>query len=230
MQYSLRYVVVHSVRTKGVMMSERVRSRRAVLSAGIGAVAATVAGALGRPLKVSGATQAVALGESNIESTLTKITNTSSGGQAFEGSSASGFAVVGTSTSSRGVHGTSSSDIGVNGDSQTGVGVNGFSSSGTGVVASGGNGGFALWTIGRVKIGTSGVATIPSGSTSTTVTPGRDVTAGSFVLLTPRADIGSRALWYEVTATDIANDTFRIRIGSSRTRPTKVAWLLLYKP
>jgi hypothetical protein len=68
------------------------------------------------------------------------------------------------------------------------------------------------------------VATIRAGKASITVTPGVDVTNGSFVLLTPRADIGQRALSYTI---DPAAKAFRIRMSSSRGRATPVAWLLL---
>lgn len=70
----------------------------------------------------------------------------------------------------------------------------------------------------------SGVATVPAGSTGVTISPGVNVTGGSFVLLTPRANIGSRGLWYVPNAT--AN-TFRIRMSASRSSNTKIAWLLL---
>jgi hypothetical protein len=80
--------------------------------------------------------------------------------------------------------------------------------------------GYALRTIGRLQLGTSGVANIAGGADSTTVSPGVDVTAASFVLLTPKAKIGSRALWF---TTDATADTFTIRISSSRAVATRVA-------
>ncbi len=68
------------------------------------------------------------------------------------------------------------------------------------------------------------MATIPAGSTGKTVNPGVNVTNGSFVLLTPKVDVGSRALWF---TTNPSGDTFRIRMSSARSSGTKVAWLLL---
>jgi hypothetical protein len=68
------------------------------------------------------------------------------------------------------------------------------------------------------------VATITAGRTTKLVTPGVDVTAESFVLLTPKANIGSRALWFTIDAT---NNQFTIRMRSARSSGTKVAWLLL---
>ncbi|HEX6129168.1 MAG TPA: hypothetical protein VF071_09125 [Candidatus Limnocylindria bacterium] len=115
---------------------------------------------------------------------------------------------------SRGVWGRANAGRGVYGQATTGVGGY-FAASG---------GGFALQAAGRTKLSTSGVATIAAGETSRTVTPGVVVTSASFVLLTPRANIGSRALWFTTNAT---NDTFTIRMSSSRSSGTKVAWLLL---
>jgi hypothetical protein len=85
--------------------------------------------------------------------------------------------------------------------------------------------GYALRTTGRLKADkVSGVATIVAGSTSKTITPGVNVTSGSFVLLTPKVNLGGRDLWF---TTDAANNKFTIRISSKRSSGTKVAWLLL---
>ena len=84
--------------------------------------------------------------------------------------------------------------------------------------------GLALQAAGRAKFSTSGVASIPSGSTSLLVSPGVNVTASSFVLLTPKTNIGARALWF---TTDPAADTFTIRMSAAKTSTTRVAWLLL---
>jgi hypothetical protein len=46
----------------------------------------------------------------------------------------------------------------------------------------------------------------------------------SFVLLTPMANIGSRALWF---TTSTSADSITIRLSSSRSSSTKIAWLLL---
>lgn len=113
---------------------------------------------------------------------------------------------------------------GVIGESPAGQGVRGESGTGVGVFASS-TSGYALRTSGRIRADSvSGVATITAGSTSRTVSPGVNVTSASFVLLTPRANIGSRALWFTTNAT--AN-TFTIRMSASRSSSTKVAWLLL---
>jgi hypothetical protein len=51
-----------------------------------------------------------------------------------------------------------------------------------------------------------------------------NVTSSSFVLLTPKTNIGSRALWF---TTDPAGNKFTIHMSSSRSSGTRVAWLLL---
>ncbi|HEX6128362.1 MAG TPA: hypothetical protein VF071_04995 [Candidatus Limnocylindria bacterium] len=126
-----------------------------------------------------------------------------------------------------GVYGHATQDggsRGVWGRSNAGQGVRGQATSGVGLYGTATNG-FALRTSGRLKADkVSGVATIPAGSTGVTISPGVNVTSSSFVLLTPRANIGSRGLWYVPNTT--AN-TFRIRMSSSRSSNTKVAWLLL---
>ena len=50
------------------------------------------------------------------------------------------------------------------------------------------------------------------------------MTSSSFVLLTPKADIGSRRLWY---VTNTAANTFTIRVSSVVTASVYVGWLLL---
>lgn len=106
------------------------------------------------------------------------------------------------------------------------VGVRGESTVGTGMYAvATTTKGFALRTSGRVRIDkASGVATIAPGNATATVTPGLDLSSSSFVLLTPRADIGSRRLWY---TTDSASNTITIHVSSAVTASLAVGWLLL---
>jgi len=116
---------------------------------------------------------------------------------------------------SRGVIGRSPAGQGLRGETVTGVGVYGKAN----------KNGLAVRAYGRIKADkVSGVTTIPAGSTVVTVSPGVNVTSGSFVLLTPKANIGSRGLWF---TTNASADTFRIRMSSTRSANTKVAWLLL---
>lgn len=84
--------------------------------------------------------------------------------------------------------------------------------------------GLAFKSDGRAKFTISGVATITAGTTSKTIHPGVSVLASSFVLLTPKTNLGSRALWFTTSTT---NDTLTIHISSPRSTGIKIAWLLL---
>jgi len=114
---------------------------------------------------------------------------------------------------------------GVWGYSGQGQGVRGATGSGVGVYGKANKNGYALRAYGRIKADkVSGVTTINAGLTSVTVNPGVKVTADSFVLLTPRANIGSRGLWY---TTSPSAGTITIHLSSSRSSATKIGWLLL---
>ena len=163
------------------------------------------------------------------------VSGTSTSSIGVQGFSGSSFGVYGSSDSSVGIRGFSSASMGVNGISDTSrgvwglsdsnVGVYGLTNSGIGVYADAGvNGVYALETAGRVKLSTTGLATIPAGLTNVTVSPGVNVVAGSFVLLSPKANIGGRSLWF---TTDPAADSFTIRMSSARGVNTRIAWLLL---
>jgi len=119
-----------------------------------------------------------------------------------------------------------SASLGVLGISTTGTGVRGEATSGAALRGTAsGKAGYAVRGSGRVRFEkVSGVATIAANATSVKITPGTDVTTGSFVLLTAQSNIGSRSLYYTV---DAAGDTITIHISSSRTSSTVVAWLLL---
>jgi len=118
--------------------------------------------------------------------------------------------------SSRGVLGVAHAGDGIRGEATSGAAVRGTASS---------KAGYAFRGSGRVRLEkVSGVATIAANATSVTVTPGTDVTATSFVLLTAQSNIGTRSLYYTV---DAAADTVTIHMSSTRTSSTLVAWLLL---
>jgi hypothetical protein len=126
-----------------------------------------------------------------------------------------------------GVHGYAAQDSGsrgVIGESPAGHGVRGETQTGSAVFGSA-DSGYALRGSGRVRFDrVSGVARLAAGSTSKTITPGVDVTSSSFVLLTPKTDIGTRSLWFTTNPT---TNTITIRMSSSRTRATDIAWLLV---
>lgn len=117
----------------------------------------------------------------------------------------------------RGVHGSADEGHGVHGDAGAGSGVFGQAFFPDG---------YAFRGSGRVRFDkVSGLATIKAGTKSKTLTPGVAVTSDSFVLLTPRSNIGGRSLWF---TTDPAADTITIHVSTSRSADTKVSWLLLH--
>jgi hypothetical protein len=210
-------------------------SRRALLTGVLGALGAWAATTVGRASPVR-ATEGdvVHVGDELSGDSVTKITNATAGEKALEGvatgsgigvrgQSTSGPGVRGSSTSGNGISGGSASAIGVYGESDSNAGVFGLSTSGWGLYGSATTG-YALRAEGRVKFSTAGVGTIAAGNISVTITPGVNVTSGSFVLLTPKVKLSGRDLWFTTNATA---DTFAIHISSSRSSATKVAWLLL---
>jgi hypothetical protein len=97
------------------------QSRRVVLAAAFGGLAAALAGALGRPALVAAHDpDDVLLGGDNTATTTTTITNAANGNDVFVvTSNAGGTAVGGVSGSSNGVAGFSTSGAGVFGHSNT---------------------------------------------------------------------------------------------------------------
>jgi hypothetical protein len=223
------------------------RSRRALLTGGLGALAATVAGALGRPLPALAEGENVKVGghyptatRATIVENRTNAKNVLVARSLSRGIGVLGHGLVGvrgTSTRARlgtgvdpnefevgagvrgdspkgaGVFGVSSSGFGVAGVSTSGIGVRAFSQSNIGILAES-SGGYALQTLGRIKISTSGVARIPAGSTSTKVFQGGASGTDFFVLLTAHVDIGARRLWYTLNAADAS---VTIQMSSVRT-------------
>jgi hypothetical protein len=176
------------------------------------------------------------MGQLNTATASTQIDTTVASALHGESSAVGADAIHGfasaTTGGSWGIRGSSSSSqgSGVVGQAAalSGVtyGVQGQSNSpsGAGVLGINYGGGLALRAEGRAKFSTSALATITAGHASKVITPGVNVTSSSFVLLTPKTNIGSRALWF---TTDPAGNKFTIHMSSSRSSGTKVAWLLL---
>lgn len=212
-------------------------TRRALLAGAIGSVGALAVNVIGRATPALAAPgDPVLVDNSHTGAGTTQITTT--GATAFRGvtSNSTGTAIHGHATSTSpgawGIMGQTQSTAGTavlgfaSNNVGTSWGVYGESSSpgGVGVVAENDTGGLAFRSVGRAKFSTSGVATIAAGSTSTTINPGVNVTSNSFVLLTPKTNIGTRALWF---TTNTSNDRFTIHLSSARSSRTRVAWLLL---
>lgn len=226
------------------------RSRRAILIGALGGLGAVAAHALGRPQVAAAANgDPILVGQVATGTLTTQLHYSSSfasGLYVKATSTGGGFGITGETSATGGgwaalrgdatgggntygvfgnATGTTGETVGVRGltGSPAGYGVHGFAGSGTGVKAES-NSGTALRVSGRAKFSTSGVATISAGTTSKTVTPNVNVTSESFVLLTPKTNIGSRALWF---TTNPSGDTFKIHMSSTRSSSTRVAWLLL---
>ena len=56
------------------------------------------------------------------------------------------------------------------------------------------------------------------------MSPGTDVTASSYVLLTPQDDPGTRRFWAKL---DTAANTVTIRLSASDVSVIAIAWLLI---
>jgi hypothetical protein len=182
------------------MDTSRLRSRRALLGAGLGAAAAAAAAALPAAARTRPELDPVYL---EVDATTNGVGTTELHG--------------GTLKVNR-THGRSIDAVSGDGTAVHADGGNGF---GVYAVAAGG---FALSTHGRLDLSTAGVASIPAGATSKLVYGGVDITTNSFVLLTPALDIGSRRLWW---SKDTVGNSFTIHMSSSRSTITKVSWLLL---
>jgi hypothetical protein len=113
-------------------------SRRALLAAGLGGLAAMVAGALGRPAPTRADDGAPVLqGVFNTsQSTTTVAINSNTSNHALVGAANnSGTGVWGSSPAGNGVHGSSTSHVGVYGESTAGTGVYALSSGGVAIHA-----------------------------------------------------------------------------------------------
>ena len=117
-----------------------------------------------------------------------------------------------------------SSSRGVIGKSPAGQGVRGETTTGAALFGTAGSG-YAIRGSGRLRFDrVSGSVGIPAGSKSVTLSPGVDVNSRTFVLLSPKVNIGTRALWF---TTNASANTFTIRMSASRSTRTPIAWLLV---
>jgi len=129
-------------------------------------------------------------------------------------------------SSSRGVYGESSSGRAVQGVASSGIGVRAAASSGTGCYATSTTG-YALRTDGRVRLDKSaGVATIASGTSSISVTPGVDLTTTSAVIATLNGNAGGSTAVKRV-AINATTNAFTIYLTGNATASVHVAWLVL---
>jgi hypothetical protein len=157
---------------------------------------------------------------------LAAASTTSAQGVGVYGHAMSSHGGVGTYGYAEAATGTTYGAIG-HAVSPTGVGAYGYAPGGGVGVRATSIGGVALEASGRIvahKV--SGVATIAKGKTSVTVKPGVGIGSSSFVLLSPRGNLGSRGLWSTLTANSTAG-TITIRVSSAVSAATQIGWLLL---
>jgi hypothetical protein len=175
------------------MTDERVRSRRAVLAAGLGGVAAATTAAVIRPaVALADNGDPVVLGQANTATAATAIQNTGTADpDTLVIDSQAGVAVVARSENGSGVEGQGLNGLGVYGLGQVGVvgegtesGVRGISSGdGIGVFATTETG-LALLVDGKVGLTRSGRVSIPRGKGSVDITIPGGITSRTVVMAT----------------------------------------------
>jgi hypothetical protein len=114
-------------------------SRRVLLGGALGALGASLAATIGRPLPVAATADGVRyVNDENDDTVLEAVSEEvgegTGGGTAISGRSAGGPGVVGASAANIGVLGQSDSSTGVSGVSTEGVGIAGYSTTDVGVV------------------------------------------------------------------------------------------------
>ena len=226
-------------------------TRRSLIGAGVGALAALVAGALGRPQAVLAEGEPMVVGGAYTDAhTETRLKNTVNDNTVFHARSTNGgYGVLGeTAFGSAAVHGRQTGPgrlivgslgapgIGVVGQSNgqrgmfavgqdTADGIWAATEHGTAVYAQGpAADAFALKVEGRAAFTRSGVASVGSGKSQVIVNLD-PVTADTFALAT----LQQYRSGVHVAATEIsvANKTLTIRLNTTVGSATKVAWIAL---
>ena len=224
------------------------RSRRALLGAGLGAIAAAVTGVVGRSAVTEAANgDPMLLGHSMRASLVTQVQTTDVA--AISGVSHSGPGIYGDSQSDRGVWGRSGTAAGVYGQSAhgpcihgettgnfshqpavlgvsmpAGYGVKGLTETGVGVFAKA-TAGNALQVDGRAVFSRSGRATIAAGAVSVSVDVDDGMGASSLVLATIQGDISGTLV--RGVLVDIAQRRFTIYLNKTAPSDLEVGWFIV---
>jgi hypothetical protein len=207
-----------------------IKSRRAVLAAGIGGVSAVIAMAF-RPLAAQAADgDPILVGREASADAGTKVTANDIYETALWGDAPIGDGVQGTG-SENGVVGRGGltgvlgrgAFCGVRGESD---GLNGVPSVG-GLFTTKSAASHALRTRGRVQFDqVSGVATIAKGQIKATVTPGVDIANSSKILTTLQSTAGGTTVVHRISR-DMDADTFSIYLTAKATVNCYVAWFVI---
>jgi hypothetical protein len=118
---------------------------------------------------------------------------------------------------------------GVLGENATGIGVRGFTDVGTGIKA---EARFfeeqtaAFEAVGPVKFSTSGLADVGASTDRVTVNPGVPITAQSKVLAILQGNSGNKAM-VEHVEVNPAGGTFQVVLTKASARPVQIAWFLM---
>ena len=115
------------------------------------------------------------------------------------------------------------------GTEATAVGVYGKTDGATGIAgqfeASGAAGSFGISVLGRAEFSTAGVASVASGVSQKTVTPGVELTSNTKVLATLQSDAGGATVaWVEVST---GPDTFTVHFTAATGQACSVAWFVI---
>jgi hypothetical protein len=221
------------------MTDKSARSRRAVLAAGLGGVAAAATAAVIRPAAALGANgDNVVLGQVNTATAATAIQNTGTDDpDTLVVDSQSGFAVIARSENGSGVEGQGPNGLGVSGLGQVGVvgegtesGVRGLSGDGIGVFATSGTG-LALHVEGKVGLTRSGRIWFLAGKTSVDVTIPGGITSRTIVLATlQRHRAGVAIAGVNLNEPTAGKARIYLTKVASTTTTTPVAWIATELP
>lgn len=233
------------------------RTRRNLLAAGLGGLAATVATAIGRPNGVSAANgDPVLAGQANSATAPTSLTN-ATGNQvglgvtsgatdqfvstAVEGFSESGTGIAGVTSDGMGVWGEGywgvygAGAAGVVGDTDAGTGVLGWTGAAeaplppgkVGVFAGAENGRHALLVSGVARFSRSGRVNVGPNKSSVTVLVGGGISTNSFGFATLQTNRTGVYVQAVVPRTTDSTITIYLNKVASTTTNTVVGWLVL---
>ncbi|MFN8623590.1 MAG: hypothetical protein U0869_22855 [Chloroflexota bacterium] len=218
------------------------RSRRALLGASLGAIAAVAAQALGRPLPADAAGPALTLGENNPTDADTTISrndgksNVTLAGAtaafAAHAFSADGFGVVGFGQAARatGVAGRTegkASQVAILATTMSGntEGIALHAETGNGIaVLAECTGGEALHVKGMTVFSRSGMEAFAAGQASRKVT-GYRMTADTLVVATIQGDVAGT--WVRGVTLDVPGQSFSIRLNKAAPKALKVGWFIV---
>ena len=213
------------------------RSRRAVIAAGLGSLAALVAASLGRPQSAAAANgDAITLGGTFTGTTQTSLTNTGSGAGFY--AAGNDYGLVGythsTSANYQGVLGSAQAStggaVGVAGtaynDSGTGVWGLADAAGATGVWAAS-NAGTALKVTGKARFSRSGRASVAANKTYADVTVPGGLGSGANVLATLQAlRPGVYVAAVRINYPTAGKARIYLNKVASTTKSTPVAWFV----